>query len=75
MLQNPLLENKTEYKSNVLGENVYNLLDKTFAIPEKFRFNIIEVTEGFIGRMDLISRQLYGDDSYQDILLAKGAKE
>lgn len=68
MLHNPLLENKTEYKSEVLGEYLYNLLDQTFVIPQSFRFNIIEVSDGFVGRMDLISKQLYGDEAYQDIL-------
>lgn len=68
MLQNPLLTYKSELKSNVLGQQVYNLLDQTFQIPNDFQYNVIEVTEGFIGRMDLISKQVYGDTKYQDIL-------
>lgn len=68
MLQNPLLTYKSELKSNVLGQRVYNLLDKTFQMPDDFQYNVIEVTEGFIGRMDLISKQVYGDTKYQDVL-------
>lgn len=68
MLYNPLLENKTEYKSNVLGDNVFNLLDKTFIIPYTFKYNVIECTSDFIGRMDLISKKMYGDARYADIL-------
>lgn len=68
MLQNPLLTYKSELKSNVLGQQVYNLLDQTFQIPNDFQYNVIEVTEGFIGRMDLISKQVYGDTKYQDVL-------
>lgn len=68
MLQNPLLTYKSELKSNALGQQVYNLLDQTFQIPNDFQYNVIEVTEGFIGRMDLISKQVYGDTKYQDVL-------
>lgn len=68
MLQNPLLTYKSELKSNVLGQQVYNLLDQTFQIPNDFQYNVIEVTEGFVGRMDLISKQVYGDTKYQDVL-------
>lgn len=68
MLQNPLLTYKSELKSNVLDTQIINLLDKTFQMPDDFQYNVIEVTEGFIGRMDLISKQVYGDTKYQDVL-------
>lgn len=68
MLQNPLLTYKSELKSDVLQEQIVNLLDMTFQIPKDFKYNVIEVTDGFIGRMDLISKQVYGDTKYQDVL-------
>lgn len=68
MLQNPLLINKSEIKSKVLNEKIVNLLDKTFRIPYEFSYNIIEITSDYIARMDLLSKQLYGDIRYQDIL-------
>lgn len=68
MLENPLLTNKSEIKSNVLGEKVINLLDKTFRIPTEFRYTTIEITSDYIARMDLLSKQLYGTDKYQDVL-------
>ena len=68
MLQNPLLINKSEIKSKVLNEKIVNLLDKTLRIPYEFSYNIIEITSDYIARMDLLSKQLYGDIRYQDIL-------
>ena len=68
MLENPLLQNKYEIKSKVLGENIINLLDKTFLMPYVFDYNVVTVTSDFIGRMDLISKQAYGTDKYQDVL-------
>lgn len=68
MLQNPLLINKSEIKSKVLNEKIVNLLDKTFRIPEEFSYNVVEITSDYIARMDLLSKQLYGDIRYQDIL-------
>ena len=68
MLENPLLINKSEIKSEVLGEKVVNLLDKTFRIPPEFDYNVVEITKDYIARMDLLSYQLYGTNKYQDIL-------
>lgn len=68
MLENPLLINKSEIKSEVLGEKVVNLLDKTFRIPPEFDYNVVEITKDYIARMDLLSYQLYGTNKYQDVL-------
>ena len=68
MLENPLLVNKSEIKSEVLGEKVVNLLDKTFRIPPEFDYNVVEITKDYIARMDLLSYQLYGTNKYQDVL-------
>jgi hypothetical protein len=68
MIQLPILMNKSEIKSKVLKENVLNLLDKTFVIPNEFDYNVVEITKDYIARMDLLSKQIYGDERYQDIL-------
>ena len=68
MLENPLLINKSEIKSEVLNEKVVNLLDKTFRIPPEFDYNVVEITKDYIARMDLLSYQLYGTNKYQDVL-------
>ena len=68
MLNNVLLQNKKEINSEYLGEKIFNLADQTFQIPKDFQYQVIEVTKDYIGRMDLISKQIYGTSSYSDIL-------
>lgn len=68
MLINSLLNNKTIIKSNYLNDYLFNLGDKTFQIPREFLYQVIEVTESFVARMDLISLHVYGTDAYSDVL-------
>ena len=68
MIYNLLLENKSEIQSKVLKERIFNMLDKTFVIPESFDYEAVEVTKDFVARMDLISTFSYGTGKYQDIL-------
>lgn len=68
MIENPLLVNKSDIKSKVLGEQIINLLDKTFVIPNKFEYSTMEITEDFVARMDLVSKYIYGTEKYQDLL-------
>lgn len=68
MLNNVLLQGKKEIYSEYLGEKIFNLSDQTFQIPKTFQYQVIEVTADYIGRMDLISKQIYGTSSYSDIL-------
>lgn len=68
MIENPLLQNKSVITSKILGEKIVNLLDKTFVMPYTFDYNVVIVTEDFIGRMDLISKKTYGTSKYQDLL-------
>ena len=68
MIYNLLLENKSEIQSKVLKDTIFNMLDKTFVIPESFDYEAVEVTKDFVARMDLISKFSYGTDKYQDIL-------
>jgi len=68
MIENPLLINKSEINSEVLKQKVINLLDKTFQMPAEFNYNVVIVSRDFVARMDLLSKQIYGTDKYQDVL-------
>lgn len=68
MIRNTLLINKSDIKSKVLGETIFNLLDKTFVIPRTFDYRVVDVTKDYISRMDLVSRKIYGTPEYQDVL-------
>lgn len=63
-----IFNNKNILKSEYLNEDIYNLLDMTFEIPENFSFDIIKVESKYIARPDLLSYDLYGTDMYVDIL-------
>ena len=68
MLQYSTLNFKHIIKSDYLGEDVVNLIDKTFVIPDNYDFNIFEVTERYIARPDLISLDSYGDTMFTDVI-------
>lgn len=68
MLDYQVLNLKTEFKSEYLGEEVYNMLDYTFKIPDTYTYNVFEVTDEYIARPDLISYDAYGDTMYGDII-------
>ena len=59
---------KNNFSSEYLGEEMINLLDTTFVIPEYYNYNIFEVTEEYIARPDLISYDAYGDEMYTDVI-------
>lgn len=68
----PLLHTSLTFKENIysdyLGEEIVNLLDKTFVIPEYYNYNIFEVTDEYIARPDLISYDAYNDTMYADVI-------
>lgn len=68
MLENPIIENKSTIKSNYLGEDVVNLGDKTFVIPKEFSFQVVEISNDYIARMDLVSLNIYGTNKFSDLL-------
>lgn len=68
MLDYSVLNRKTEIASDYLGEQIYNMLDFTFAIPQSYSYNIFNVTEEYIARPDLVSYDAYGDAMYADII-------
>lgn len=67
-LEHTILTFKDTFNSEYLGEEMINLLDKTFIIPEYYNYNIFDVTEEYIARPDLISYDAYGDSMYADVL-------
>lgn len=68
MLFHTVLNNKPEIFSEWLGENVKNLCDPTFKIPASYQYEILEVTEKYIARPDILSLDIYGDTIYTDLL-------
>ncbi len=69
MFQSLVLSNKTQLKSDFLQEDVWNLLDNTFTIPQLSNYSFYEVNEDkYIGRPDLISIDAYGDAMYSDVI-------
>lgn len=59
---------KSTFNSDYLQEELYDLLDKTFVIPDSYSYNIYEITQDYIARPDLISYDAYGDTMYADVL-------
>lgn len=68
MLWYSIVQNKSHIKSNYLKEDVLNLLDKTFIIPDSYTYNIFEVSKEYIARPDLIALDAYGDTMYTDVM-------
>lgn len=68
MLTHTVLNNKKQIYSDWLQEQIVNLNDPTFIIPEKYDYEILEVTEKYIARPDLLSKDIYGDTLYSDLL-------
>lgn len=68
MIFHTVLNNKKEIYSNWLQDYVINLGDSTFNIPESYQYEIIEITERYIARPDILSYDIYGDTLYSDLL-------
>ena len=68
MLSYSTISYKDAIYSEFLNESLYNLLDKTFQIPDSYSYNVFEVTKEYIARPDLISYDAYGDTMYGDII-------
>ena len=68
MLSYTTLNFKSQLKSDYLGEDIYNLLDRTFVVPQSYIYNVFEVTRDYIARPDLISYDAYGDAMYADVI-------
>ena len=68
MLVNPLLNSKSEFHSNYLDDDVLNLGDRSFTIPQDFSYQVLEVTADYVARMDLVSLNVYNTNQYSDLL-------
>lgn len=68
MIFHTVLNNKKEIYSNWLQDNIINLCDSSFIIPESYQYEILEVTEKYIARPDLLSLDIYGDSLFADLL-------
>lgn len=68
MIFHTVLNNKKTIYSDWLSDNVINLGDSTFQIPESYQYEIMEITEKYIARPDLLSKDIYGDALYSDLL-------
>ena len=68
MIFHTVLNNKKQIYSDWLQDYVINLGDMSFIIPESYQYEILEVTEKYIARPDLLSYDIYGDTMYSDLL-------
>lgn len=68
MLKNSLLTNKRIKKYSKTDEDMIDLMSKTFVFADDFEYNLIEVTELSVGRLDIISKIVYNDDQYGDLI-------
>ena len=63
-----VLTNKTNMFDEYLNDTIFNLLDKTFVIPDMFEYSVLVVDDQYIMRPDLISLDAYGDAMYADVI-------
>jgi hypothetical protein len=68
MLNNSILRLKNEVHSEILDEDIVELLSKNFVIPNEFTYQLVKVSESMVARPDLLSYNLYSDDGYGDLL-------
>lgn len=68
MIFHTVLNNKKTIYSDWLQEDVINLGDITFVIPNSYQYEIMELTERYIARPDILSKDIYGDVIYADLL-------
>ena len=66
MLDYMTLNKKPSIKIN--GEDAKDLLYKTVDLERSYTGNFVTVNEHYVGRPDLISLAVYGDDKYGDII-------
>ena len=68
MIFHTVLNNKKQIYSDWLQDTVINLGDSSFQIPDEYQYEILEVTEKYIARPDLLAKDIYGDSIYSDLL-------
>lgn len=68
MIQHTVINNKKNIHSDWLSDDIINLMDPTFIIPSKYDYEILEVTEKYLARPDILSKDIYGDVMYSDLI-------
>ena len=68
MIKHTVLEGKPVIHSEYLDSDIYDLNTQTFVIPRDFSYRVIEVSEGFVARPDLVSQACYQNNIYGDII-------
>lgn len=68
MIIHTVVNNKKQIYSDWLQDTIINLNDPTFRIPDSYEYEILEVTERYIARPDILSKDIYGDTLYSDLI-------
>lgn len=68
MIEHAVLSDKSVIFSEYLNESIYCLSDPTFIIPADYSYELMYVSDKYIARPDLLSKDVYGDASYADLL-------
>ena len=68
MIFHTVLNNKKQIYSDWLSDTIINLGDSTFQIPESYQYEMLEVSEKYVARPDLLSKDIYGDTLYSDLI-------
>ena len=63
-----VLHNKEHIYSKWLQSDILCLSDSTFVIPDEYQYEIMQVTEEYVARPDLLSRKIYGSNEYSDVI-------
>lgn len=61
------------YKKNIiysewLGDDIMCLSDMTFAIPDEYQYEVMQVEKKYVARPDLLVKSVYGSNEYTDII-------
>ena len=68
VLGNSLLFDKKDIKSETLKDNIMDLGQKTFYIPNTYLYRAVNTDESVGARPDLVSKRIYGTDIYGDVI-------
>ena len=68
MITHTVINNKKQIYSDWLQDTILDLSDSTFYIPKSYQYEILEVTERYVARPDILSKDIYGDTLYSDLL-------
>lgn len=68
MFFSQVLNRKSMLYSDLFKTEMYDLLSKTFELTPDFNATIYVVEEDEVARMDLVSKHVYGDEMYADVI-------